>query len=111
MTKTTTADIRDLCMIGVVCGRHPVGKGFRFLMGRAYDDKTTQEQLIKESQLDWTIVRPGILTNTPGRRDYKILTEASEWRNGIISRADVADFLVRKAADRQYVGRAPVLVG
>jgi putative NADH-flavin reductase len=39
---------------------------FRLVFGRAYDDKSVQERLIKNSSLDWTIVRPGILTS--GRR-------------------------------------------
>ena len=31
---------------------------FRLVFGRAYDDKSVQERLIKNSSLDWTIVRP-----------------------------------------------------
>jgi putative NADH-flavin reductase len=83
---------------------------FELVFGRAYEDKSLQESLIKESGLDWTIVRPGVLTN--GRRTgrYKILSNASQWRNGIISRSDVAEFLVRQIADRAYVHQAPVLV-
>ena len=38
---------------------------FQIVFGRAYDDKSLQEQLIKESELDWTIARPGVLTNEP----------------------------------------------
>jgi putative NADH-flavin reductase len=66
--------------------------------------------LIKDSALDWTIVRPGLLTN--GRRTgrYKVLKEPSQWRNGTIARADVADFLVEQIEDRAYVGKTPVLV-
>ena len=57
-----------------------------------------------------TIARPGVLTN--GRRTgrYRILGEPSEWRNGNISRADVADFLVRQIEDRTWLRKAPVLV-
>lgn len=83
---------------------------FRLLLGRAYDDKSVQERIIKESALDWTIVRPGVLTNGSRTGRYKVLDEPSQWRNGIISRADVADFLVRQIEDRAYVGKAPVLV-
>ena len=36
---------------------------FQIFLGRAYGDKTLQEKLIKESGLDWTIARPGVLTN------------------------------------------------
>ena len=83
---------------------------FQVVFGRAYADKSVQERLIKDSSLDWTIARPGVLTN--GRRTgrYRILDEPSEWRNGIISRADVADFLVRQIEDRTYMRKAPVLV-
>ena len=83
---------------------------FLMVFGRAYADKSVQEQLIKDSSLDWTIARPGVLTN--GRRTgrYRILDEPSEWRNGIISRADVADFLVRQIEDGTWLRKAPVLV-
>ena len=83
---------------------------FQVVFGRAYEDKTLQEQLIKESELDWTIVRPGVLTNGPQTGRYQILTEASEWRNGVISRANVSDFLVKQIEDRASIGKAPVLI-
>ena len=83
---------------------------FQVVFGRAYEDKTLQEQLIKESELDWTIVRPGVLTNGPQTGRYQILTEASQWRNGVISRANVADFLVKQIEDRASIGKAPVLI-
>jgi putative NADH-flavin reductase len=83
---------------------------FQAIFGRAYEDKSLQERLIKESGLDWTIARPGVLTGGPRTGRYKILADPSQWRNGIISRSDVADFLVRQIEDRTWVGQAPVLV-
>jgi len=83
---------------------------FVAVFGRAYDDKSRQEQLIKESSLDWTIARPGVLTGGPRTERYKVLAEASQWRNGIISRADVAEFLVRQIEDPTYLNKTPVLV-
>jgi putative NADH-flavin reductase len=83
---------------------------FQLVFGRAYADKSLQERLIKESGLDWTIARPGVLIGGPRTGRYQILTDASQWRNGIISRANVADFLVRQIEDRTYVHQAPVLV-
>ncbi|WP_256365953.1 NAD(P)H-binding protein [Tardiphaga sp. vice278] len=56
------------------------------------------------------MARPGVLTNGPKTGRYKILTEPSQWRNGIISRADVAQFLVRQIDDQAYLRKAPVLV-
>ena len=83
---------------------------FQLVFGRAYQDKGLQERLIKASALDWTIARPGVLTGGARTGRYKILEAASDWRNGTISRANVADFLVRQIDDRAYVGKAPVLV-
>jgi len=107
---------RLICVTGFGAGDSRASIGFlqilpfKFFLGRAYDDKSAQERLIKDSGLDWTIARPGILTNGPKTGRYQALAEASQWRNGIISRADVADFLVRQIEDRTYVGQAPVLV-
>ena len=36
---------------------------FPLILQRIYDDKSAQEEIIRTSGLDWTIVRPGILTN------------------------------------------------
>lgn len=83
---------------------------FRLVFGRAYEDKSVQERLIKESGLEWTIARPGVLTGRRRTGRYKVLADASQWRNGMISRADVADFLVRQIEDRTYVRQAPVLI-
>jgi len=83
---------------------------FQIVFGRAYDDKTLQEKMVKESELDWTIARPGVLTSGPRTGRYRILAEASQWRNGIISRADVAEFLVRQIGDGAYIRKTPVLI-
>lgn len=81
----------------------------RLFLGTAYDDKDRQEAIIRESDLDWLIVRPTILTNGRGRGRYKVLTSADTWRNGLIARRDVADFLVREAMSPTHSRVAPVL--
>jgi putative NADH-flavin reductase len=78
-------------------------------LGRAYADKDLQEELIRESGLDWTIARPGILSDNRKSGAYKVLTEKAEWRNGLISRADVADFLVTAAEGPEMIGKTPAL--
>lgn len=62
------------------------------------------------TSLDWTITRPGVLTSGRQTGRYKILDEPSQWRNGMISRSDVAEFLVRQIEDQSYVRKTPVLV-
>jgi len=83
---------------------------FPLLLKRVYDDKDVQEWIIKSSGLDWTIVRPGLLTNRPATGHYRILTAAEDWRFGTISRADVADFIVRQIDDRKMIGTTPLLI-
>ena len=83
---------------------------FRLLLGRVYDDKDIQEDLIRKSGLDWVIARPGILTNGAKTAKYKILDNRTSWRNGIISRANVADFLVAQIEGTSYLRKTPVLV-
>ncbi len=85
--------------------------GHRLLLGRPYADKDVQEEIIQRSELDWTIARPTILTNRPATGKYKILVKPESWRNGLISRADVAEFMVTRALDRKHLHEAPVLTG
>jgi putative NADH-flavin reductase len=85
--------------------------GFILVFGRAYADKDIQERLIRDSGLDWVIARPGVLTDGPPTGRYQVLLRPEEWRNGVIARADVADFLVRQLDSDACLGQAPVLVG
>lgn len=79
------------------------------LLGRAYEDKDVQEQIIRRSGLQWIIVRPVILTNGPKTGVYRALIDPQHWRCGLISRADVADFLVRQIDDDRFLGATPVV--
>ncbi len=83
---------------------------FKALLQNAYNDKSIQEDLISASDLDWLIVRPGVLTNFAASGRYQVLTERSTWRNGIISRADVADFIVKRISSDQFNREKPVIV-
>jgi len=78
-------------------------------LGRVYADKDAQEWIIRRSRLDWTIVRPTVLTTGPRTGAYRVLVDARDWRSGFISRADVADFLVTQIGDARLIHKAPVL--
>jgi uncharacterized protein YbjT (DUF2867 family) len=83
---------------------------FPLLLKRVYDDKDVQEWIVRSSGLDWTIVRPGLLTNRPATGRYRVLTAPKDWQFGVITRADVADFLVRQVDDRALIGATPLLI-
>ena len=55
------------------------------------------------------IVRPVILTNGPKTNDYRALVDSRRWTWGFISRADVADFLVKQIDDDAFLRKTPVL--
>ncbi len=77
-----------------------------------YHDKDRQEAIVRASGLDWTLVRPGILTNAAakGVSAVRAVTDLKGFCAGSISRADVAAWCLRELADSQYRGQAPVLV-
>ena len=86
------------------------GLAFQFSLKRIYDDKDVEEQMIKASSLDWTIVRPGILRDGAMTGLYQVLTDPATWRVGPIRRADVAHFIVTEAETGTYIGKTPLLI-
>jgi len=77
---------------------------------RAYDDKDVQEWIVRKSGLDWVIARPGILTDGLHTGRYQVLSDPADWRLGKISRANVADFLVKQIDSDAHLGETPVLI-
>lgn len=83
--------------------------GHSVVFSKVYADKTRQEEIVRRSDLRWTLVRPTILTSNPRSGRYKVLVEPESWRMGVISRADVADYVIRALQDDGTVHTAPVL--
>ena len=79
------------------------------LLRDEYADKEAQERIVAESDLDWIIVRPMILTNGPWTNDYRADVDLKPGRRPYISRADVADFLLKQLADDTFVGKTPAI--
>jgi uncharacterized protein YbjT (DUF2867 family) len=74
--------------------------------GHSDADKDAQEWIIRRSRLDWTIVRPTILTDGERTGAYRVLVDARDWRSGFISRADVADRKYAEGSGRaQHCGK------
>ena len=76
------------------------------LLRQLYADKDRQEALITDSGLDWTIVRPAFLTNGPRTTTFRALDKLQpDTLLTKISRADVAQYLVRATQDTGAVHR------
>jgi putative NADH-flavin reductase len=67
-------------------------------------DKSKQEKIIFKSNLDWTIIRPGQLTNGKKRTDYNHGSGTGNYfLTKMISRASVAHFMLSQLTDQSYV--------
>jgi len=78
---------------------------------RTVADASAMEQLLVESDLDWTLVRPPELTNRPYTGIYRV-EEGSLPRFGFkISRADVAEFMINAAEDRSSIRKIYGIAG
>lgn len=73
--------------------------GHRAVLGKPYADKDRQEAIIVGSDLDWTIARPVILTKGAKSGRVKVHRDPSTWRNGLVSRRDVAVYLIDAVVD------------
>jgi putative NADH-flavin reductase len=79
------------------------------LLGTIYADKDRQESIIKASDVEWLIVRPGSLTNGPRTGKYRVIENLSGVTAGKISRLDVADFMLKQLTTPTYFGKTPLL--
>jgi putative NADH-flavin reductase len=81
-----------------------------YLVGRLFfpgvvEDASAMERIFGESELDWTIVRPPRLTDKPRTGKYRVREEHLPGFGFTISRADVADFMIKTAGNRQTIGK------
>jgi uncharacterized protein YbjT (DUF2867 family) len=71
-------------------------------------DHEAKEAIVRDSGVDWTIVRPPKLTDGVATGRYRAGDDIRTWAPvPMLSRADVADFIVKEAEQRAFVGRAP----
>ena len=70
----------------------------KYFLKDVYADKTKMEEFITNSDLNWTVVRPGRLLDKELTEKYRIENKLFKGINvGGINRADVADFLIKQA--------------
>lgn len=80
----------------------------RLLSPNVLADMTQMVNKVKGSDLDWTVVRVPMLTEdaATGRIREGYVGKDIGPR---LSRADMADYLLRQVEDRRYVGKAPAI--
>ena len=69
----------------------------------AFKDHAEQEKVVEKSNLAWTIARPATLTDESKTGNYRVGFGVKEKITLKISRADVADFMLKQVSDDQYL--------
>jgi uncharacterized protein YbjT (DUF2867 family) len=108
--------LRLVCVTGIGAGDSRGHGGFVYnwivqplLLNEIYKDKTRQEQVVRESALDWTIVRPATLSNGPVTDRVRAIENLAGVQASKVSRADVAAWIVRTIDDVATLRKAYVL--
>jgi putative NADH-flavin reductase len=83
---------------------------FGWYLKQIFKDHELQEKYIKESNLDWTIVRPSAFTDGEKTQNYLHGFDPNDKSLKLkISRADVADFILKQLSDLSYLHQTPGL--
>jgi uncharacterized protein YbjT (DUF2867 family) len=95
--------------------RHDPGDGFfmrhlgvriaKTLFGNVYDDLARMEDIMRDSDLDWTILRPPQLTGKPLTGRYRTAYGRNLRRGRSVSRADVAHFMLAALDQPETIGQ------
>jgi putative NADH-flavin reductase len=100
---------------GVKDCRHRAGKIMRYVLPKVLPDEIRgheiREEMIRESKLKWTIVRPVTLTNGMYTGRFRKGEELCE--KGFlatISRSDVAGFMLQQLVDDTFIRKTPLIM-
>lgn len=107
---------RLITITGIGAGDSAGHGGFLFdklilplLLRKVYADKNRQETIIRDSSLDWTIVRPSMLNNKPGGIAIRTLTDLTDFHGGTIAREDAAKFVVGQITSDTWLRKSPLI--
>ncbi len=74
------------------------------MLRHGFADFRNMEEMIRRSGLDWTVMRPPRLTDGPARGRYRTALDRNIRRGFLISRADLADAILRALDDSRTAG-------
>ncbi|MEO5732592.1 MAG: SDR family oxidoreductase [Rubrivivax sp.] len=107
---------RIVCITGIGAGDSRGHGGFFYdrvieptLLHTIYQDKDRQEALLCNSDRDWIIVRPGMLTHGEATGKYRVLLDLTGVTVGKVARADVAAFVLQQLTGDDFLRKTPLL--
>ena len=81
---------------------------FGWFLKQVFQDHELQEDYVRNSGLEWTIVRPGAFINGKKTENYRHGFETTDKSVKLkISRADVADFILKQTDSSRYLFQSP----
>lgn len=87
---------------------HLIKFALKTLSGHVLQDGENHAALIRNSDLDWVLVRGPMLNEGPHTGAYRVGWVGVN-TGARISRADVADFILKQASDTTYLRKAPMI--
>jgi len=74
-----------------------------------YEDMIRMEDIVRATDLDWTLVRPTYLQDREATGAYRVTDDATPENGWRITRGDVARFMVGELHEHRWSRRAPSL--
>jgi putative NADH-flavin reductase len=113
MEKSGTRRLLVVSAMGVGVSKRQSPWWYRYLMVPTFlrgstADKTAMETIVRDSELDWIIARPPVLTNGAATGKVHVLGKSEIGHT--ITRADLAVWPVEQLDSKVYVGQAVVMV-
>jgi uncharacterized protein YbjT (DUF2867 family) len=107
MEAAISHDIRRYVMVSAIGANHP--ERWTDQMRPYYEAKAEADKVVSESGLDYTIVRPGGLTDEPGSGRVQIAEQLET--GGSVSRDDVAAVIAEVLVADNTIGKSFDLLG
>ncbi len=87
---------------------HLIKTALKLLSGHVLKDAENHADAIRKSSLDWVIVRGPMLNEGPHTGNYRVGWVGVN-TGSRISRADLADFILKQTSDTTYVRQSPMV--
>lgn len=113
-----THGVRRILVLSAAGALHePAGSAFgglglalaRTVIPGVYREHRAMLEELRKRDLDWIAVRPVLLTNGPRTGRYRVVSEGIPRGGYRISRADVADFMIRQLTSDEFVRKMPAI--
>lgn len=110
MTKAAVPRLACVTLLGAGDSRRNAALLYRQVILRVVapmvPDKENQERVVRDSDLEWVLIRPPTFVGFGARRQARVLREGERGRVGLVIRAQLADVVVRAAETDEYLRQA-----